>query len=124
MAFSSERQFEPKLNLARRARVIDDTESGSFKDLAGRPEIGMVRRIEQIAPKLDRFPFPRNEGADDRAIDRSHARGADVSDALVAEHVLSRLTECAGIEPAQQRSIFGGKVRIMQNVRPKRPGGV
>jgi hypothetical protein len=51
MALSSERPFEPKLNLARRARVIDDTESGSFKDLAGRPEIGMIRRIEQIAPE-------------------------------------------------------------------------
>src|SRR5216117_3681693 len=115
MAFSSEREFEPKLDLARRTRVIDDTESGSFKDLAGRSEIGMIRRIEQIPAELERFPFPRNERADDRAVDRRHARGADVSDALVAEHVLCRLTECAGIEPAQQGSLFGGKVRIPQN---------
>src|SRR2546427_4145580 len=107
MAFSSEREFEPKLNLARQTRVIDDTESGTFKDLAGRPEIGMIRRIEQIAPELERFPFPRNERADDRAVERRHARGADVSDPLVAEHVLGRLPECGSIEPAQQGSIFG-----------------
>src|SRR2546423_1868686 len=74
------REFDPKLDLARRTRIVDDTESGSFKDLTGRPEIGMIRRIEQIAPELDRFPFPRNERADDRAVDRRHARGADVSD--------------------------------------------
>src|SRR6059036_3512412 len=98
MALSSECQFEPKLDLPRGPRVIDDTEARSFKDLAGRPEIGVIRRVEQIAPELQRFPFPRNERADDRAVERRHARGADVSDTLVAEHVLGRLLEGLGIE--------------------------
>src|SRR5262249_7537889 len=112
-------QFEPKLNLACLPRGVHDPEAGAFEHPGRRKEIGVIRRIERVGPKLELCLFRKSEAAEDRGVERHNSVSADMSDPLIAERIWSRLAESARVEPAQQRAFGGREIRVSQDVGPE-----
>src|SRR5262249_17390124 len=87
--YRSEHQFEPKLNLACLPRGVHDPEAGAFEHPGRRKEIGVIRRIERVGPKLELCLFRKSEAAEDRGVERHNSVRADMSDPLIAERIWS-----------------------------------
>ena len=113
----SEQNSGAELDLARRSRGTDQAESRRAERCAGVTEVGVVERVEELAPEFRAQALGHTTMTKDGKVDIHQAGPADYADAGMAKGLRRRLGKRCSVEPRAERSFLGRRFGFDTDVR-------